>query len=221
MRVPHARIGCAAPDVSRNAKSWFDVGDMQRDDRSDASLWLEAIAGTTESFGAIYDRYRQLLFRVALSRVANVNDAEDVVAMVFLEAWRKRAEVRIVDGSLRPWLLVVTSNVIRTQNRTKRRHRRLLAKLPPAEDSPDVSQAVLDRLHAERFAAVAHDAIRKLHVRDQQVVELCILGELSMPDAAAALNIPVGTVKSRLARVRRRLQVELGDLERGQDGARA
>ena len=50
--------------------------------------------------------------------------------MVFLEAWRKRKDVRLHDGSILPWLLAVSNNVARNANRSIRRRRRLLTKLP-------------------------------------------------------------------------------------------
>lgn len=186
---------------------------------SDSSLWLEAAAGTESAFGLIYDRYKDTIYRAALARVANTNDAEDVVAIVFLEAWRKRADVRFVDGSLRPWLLVVMVNVTRNQQRSTRRYRRLLAKAPPADATPDHSNAFLDRMHAQDAAGAIGAAVGRLNGRDRQIVELCLVEELSMAAAATALDIPVGTVKSRLSRIRRRLQADLGDFAPNLDGA--
>ncbi|MFC6357059.1 RNA polymerase sigma factor [Luethyella okanaganae] len=61
-----------------------------QDDSSDVALWLEAISGTEASFAALFDRYRTRVFRKAYARVRYVADAEDIVATVFLEAWRSR-----------------------------------------------------------------------------------------------------------------------------------
>jgi RNA polymerase sigma factor (sigma-70 family) len=177
---------------------------------SDAALWLEAVSGTEASFGVIYDRYRRLVFRKAYGRVQDVHDAEDIVAMVFLEAWRKRSDVRFVDGSLRPWLLVVTVNVTLNRERTNRRYRRLLSKLPAGEHAPDASTTVHDRIERHRSAADIQRAMAKLTAAEQRIVELCLVEELPLAAAAAALDIPVGTVKSRLHRARQRLRVELG-----------
>jgi RNA polymerase sigma factor (sigma-70 family) len=186
---------------------------------TDSSLWLEAIAGTEASFGVIYDRYKQVIYRAALARVANTSDAEDVVAIVFLEAWRKRAEVRFVDGSLRPWLLVVMVNVTMNRQRSTRRYRRLLAKVAPADPTPDPSQRILERMHAENVANVIRTAVGKLNERERQIVELCLVEEMPMAAAAAALDLPVGTVKSRLSRIRQRLQADLGDYAPSLEGA--
>ena len=186
---------------------------------SDSSLWLEAVAGTESSFVAIYDRYKQIVYRAALTRVANTHDAEDVVAIVFLTAWRKRADVRFVDGSLRPWLLTVMVNVTLNLQRSTRRNRLLLAKCLPTDATPDPSHELLSRMYAQNAVNAIRTAAGNLNGRDRQIFELCLVEELSMAAAAAALDIPVGTVKSRLSRIRRRLQADFGDYAPSLGGA--
>ena len=188
---------------------------------SDSASWLEAIAGTESSFGIIFDRYRHLVFRRAYARVLNVADAEDIVAVVFLEAWRKRDTVRFVDGSLRAWLLVVTVNVTMNRERTNRRYRRLLAKLPSTDPEPDLSIAALERIEVGHLSAELQRALQKLSAQDQQIVELSLIEELPMATVAAALDLPVGTVKSKLSRAKKRLRIDLEPHFPAQDGAPA
>lgn len=185
---------------------------MVDDARSDAALWLEATSGTEASFGVVYDRYRARIFRKAYSRVLDRADAEDVVAVVFLEAWRRRREVRFVDGSLLPWLLVVTTNVSLNNQRSSRRYGRLLAKLPAAEHTVDPSHEVAERLDGERMSQGVADALRRLSPRDRRIVDLCLVDQLPMATVASVLDLPVGTVKSRLSRTRAKLQRELAGL---------
>ena len=189
---------------------------MLDDARSDAVLWLEATSGTEASFGVVYDRYRARIFRKAYSRVLDRTDAEDVVAVVFLEAWRRRRDVRLVDGSLLPWHLVVTTNVSLNTERSGRRYRRLLAKLPAAEDAVDPSNEVGDRLDSERMSQQITAALQRLGASDRRIVDLCLVDQLPMAAVASVLDLPVGTVKSRLSRARAKLQAELGSL-RGPD----
>ncbi|RXZ66976.1 RNA polymerase sigma factor [Agromyces albus] len=183
---------------------------MVEEERSDAALWLEATSGTEESFGVIYDRYRARIFRKAYSRVLDVSEAEDIVAMVFLEAWRRRSSVRFVDGSLLPWLLVVTTNVSLNSERSGRRYRRLLAKLPPAEHVDDPSLEITERLDGEPASKELSAALRRLSPIEQRVVELCLVEELPMASVASVLDLPIGTVKSRLHRARAKLRESLG-----------
>src|SRR6218665_3327936 len=86
---------------------------------------------------AIYNRHRVCLFRAVLRRTGNTADAEDVVAIVFLEAWRLRERTRIVDGSLLPWLLTVTRNVTSNRIRSQHRYERMLAQLPSPQFQED------------------------------------------------------------------------------------
>lgn len=182
-----------------------------REEVPDATLWLEAVSGTDTAFAQLFDRYRTRVFRKAYARVRSVPDAEDIVAVVFLEAWRLRRRVRIVDGSILPWLLAVTSNVTLNNERSTRRYRRLLAKLPQEESEGDHAEDVAERVdNAARSAAVTA-ALRRLPAAERAVVDLCIIEEMPLPAVAIALALPLGTVKSRLHRARQRLRIDLAD----------
>ncbi|MDH6181958.1 RNA polymerase sigma factor (sigma-70 family) [Microbacteriaceae bacterium SG_E_30_P1] len=164
---------------------------------SDEEDWSAAVAGDGEAFGRIYDRHRDRVTRHSLRLVPTPADADDVVAITFMESWRRRDQVRFVDNSVLPWLLVTATNAARNLSRSARRYHALLARLPATEPAPD---------HAERFDdndAIA--ALRTLSAADQRVVALCVLEGLSEREAAAALGVPPGTVKSRLSRAKRRL----------------
>lgn len=188
---------------------------MLHNDRPDAVLWLEATTGTPAAFGVVYDRHRMRILRKARSLVTTAADAEDVVAIVFLEAWRRRDSVRLVDGSLLPWLLVVTSNVTRNVERSGRRHRRLLAKLPPSTTTVDPAEAAGERIDGERTAMLVDSALGRLTTSERRIVDLCLVEELPMATVASVLDLPVGTVKSRLHRARRKLQHDLRRPEAG------
>jgi RNA polymerase sigma factor (sigma-70 family) len=164
---------------------------------SDAADWSAAVAGDGEAFGRIFDRHRARVRRHSARLVDTDADAEDVVAVTFFEAWRRRSAVRITDGSVLPWLLVTATNVSHNARRSARRYRAMLHQLPPARHAPDI---------AERFdGGEATLALRRLSLADRQVLVLCVLEGFSEREAAAALSIATGTVKSRLSRARARL----------------
>lgn len=169
------------------------AAERQRDDVD----WASAQQGVGEAFGRIFDRHRDRVHRHVLRLVPVPADADDAVAITFLEAWRRRGDARLVEGSLLPWLLVTATRVTQNLTRSARRHRALLAKLPPGEPVAD---------HADRHdEGPASAALRELSLADRQVVTLCVLEGLNDREAAAALGLPVGTVKSRLSRAKRRL----------------
>ena len=184
------------------------------DERVDAALWLEATSGTERSFGVLFERYRTRVFRKAYAQLKSVHDAEDVVAMVFLEAWKSRDKVRIVDGSILPWLLSVTSYVLLNQTRNTRRWRRLLAALPEPGQHADHAELVLDRLDQGAQLRAVYAAMGTLSAQERSIIDLSVIEELPVATVAAVLDIPVGTVKSKLHRarekIRRRLPRHLG-----------
>jgi len=172
---------------------------------SDAELLRACAEGRSEAFGVLFDRHRDRVFRHTLRLVDSVEDAEDVVAIVFLEAWRKRSRIRVVDGSIVAWILVTANNVVRNHTRSRRRYRALLASLPPAAPQPDHSARVLDDMANRTGHLALRRAFDRLSRRDRDVLTLCVLEELSTAETALALRVPLGTVKSRLSRAKVRL----------------
>lgn len=171
-------------------------------DATDADEWAFALRGDGEAFGRIFDRHRHRVFRHSVHLVPTPTDADDVVAVVFFEAWRKRETVRFVNGSLLPWLLVTATNTARNVHRGSRRHRALLDRLPAAAPSEFV---------ADIGDSEAEAALRRLSLADRQIITLCVLEGFSEAEAATALGIARGTVKSRLSRAKKRLAAHLVD----------
>ncbi|PZF10306.1 hypothetical protein DEJ25_13190 [Curtobacterium sp. MCPF17_011] len=176
---------------------------MRTGSGDDAEDWATAGRGDGEAYGRVFDRHRDRVHRHALRLVPPEVDVDDVVAVVFLEAWRRRRSARLVDGDLLPWLLVTATNVARNATRATMRYRRLLATLPPADHAPDPADRHDDG------AAVA--AFRTLSAADQQVLALCVIAGHREAEAAEVLGVPIGTVKSRLSRARKRLGAQFAE----------
>jgi RNA polymerase sigma factor (sigma-70 family) len=176
------------------------------DDLDEDALWALARSGNGAAFGSVYDLHRDRVYRQARHLISSPHDAEDVTALVFLEAWRRRESVRVVDGSVIAWLLVTTNNVIRNLTRTQRRYAAAIAALPRPEPSVshEFDQAD-ERIDMHYQSTDVSQGWAKLSKRDQDIITLCILEDLSTADAARALGIPAGTVKSRLSRAKRKL----------------
>ena len=134
------------------------------------------------------------------------HEAEDVTAMVFLELWRLRDRVRLVDGSVRPWLLVTANNVSRNQNRSRVRYGRLLQHLPQPEHEPDHATAILYEVSAGTAKKSVRDAFLRLSTKDQEILALCVLEELPVTAVSKLLGIPLGSTKSRLFRAKKQLE---------------
>ena len=149
------------------------------DDRADGTLLAAAIGGDGQAFGRLYDRHRDRVFRHVLRLSDSRFDAEDLVALVFVEAWRRQEAIRIVEGSVLPWLLVTANNLARNQSRARRRYRSVLARIAHPVAEPDHADAVAERLGAGERAEVVRCAFDELSRRDQEILTLCVLDELT------------------------------------------
>ena len=168
---------------------------------SDESLWRASASGDQLAFSELYARHAGTIYNYLFRRLADWSEAEDLTAVVFLEAFRRRREVVIVEGKVLPWLYGIATNVLRNRRRALWRHRDLVAQLagqPRTDAAPD---AAARAEAAEQMRSVLQ-RVARLPRRQQDVVALCVWSGLSYDEAAAALSVPVGTVRSRLARAR-------------------
>ncbi|WP_049560049.1 RNA polymerase sigma factor [Nonomuraea sp. SBT364] len=162
-------------------------------------------AGDPGAFEELFDDYAKAVYNHAFRLTGDWSAAEDLMALTFLEAWRLRRRIDGEGGSLRPWLLGIATNVARNARRSARRHEAALARMPRGEPVPDFADEVVGRIDdAGRLAAV-REAYGRLRRQEQDVFALCVWAGLDHAEAAQALGVPVGTVKSRLSRARRKL----------------
>lgn len=173
--------------------------------------------GDPDAFGVLFDDYARAVHRLAYRLTGDRHEAEEIVSLTFLEAWRLRGGVEPEGESLRPWLLGIAVNVVRNFSRASRRQRAAMARLSAPEAVPDFADELAGRIDdAARLAAV-RAAFGQLRPAEQDVVALCVWSELDYAAAAQALGIPVGTVRSRLSRARRRLRHLAGEPDDGRE----
>lgn len=172
----------------------------------DRELWSRALDDDPEAFGEIFARHAKPVYNYLFRRCGDWSTAEDLTSIVFLEAWRKRAEVRLVHESALPFLFGVATNVLRNRRRGERRYRDALARMPAPPDATDPADDPAARAAAEQDMRAILVVTARLPQREQDVVSLCLWMGLSYEETAAALDVPVGTVRSRLSRARGRLR---------------
>lgn len=173
---------------------------------SDNELWQRAAGGDVEAFGVLFVRHAPAVHAFCLRRTADPAAADDLTSIVFLEAWRRRANVRIEPDAVRAWLLGVAVNSLRSHWRSRRRHAAALARLRVERAELDEIDRAAERLDAAARLRAARDALAGLRREERDVLTLIAWGELDYEGVAMALGIPVGTVRSRLSRARRRLR---------------
>jgi RNA polymerase sigma factor (sigma-70 family) len=172
----------------------------------DQSQRTRVRAGDHDAFGVLFSDHARAVYNHAFRLTGNWSAAEEVVSITFLEAWRLRTTVRPEGGSLLPWLLGITLNVARNASRASRRHQAAMTRLPPARTVPDFADELAGRLDDAAQLKRVHGAMKNLRRTEQDVIALCVWSGLDYAEAAEALGIPVGTVRSRLSRARRKLQ---------------
>lgn len=173
---------------------------------SDRDLWRRAADRDGAAFGELFDRHSTAVYNHCFRRTGSWDVAQDLTSVVFLEAWRRRRDVRLHGDSILPWLLAVSNNVARNARRSIRRRRRLLAKLPPQSTSTNGEDELEQRIDDERAMASIIAKLAVLRIEEQEVIALCDWADLSYAEAATALGIPIGTVRSRLSRAHEHLR---------------
>jgi len=163
--------------------------------------------GSREAMSSIFQAHLDVIYNYCYRRSGSWAAAEDLAATVFLEVWRNRHRAISVDDSVLPWIYGIATNVCRNHHRSQLRHSSAVTRLAEIGDQPAEDDAVADQLDNERRLRNVLDRVHALPQADQDVFVLICWEELSYAAAAAALQIPVGTVRSRLARVRRVLRL--------------
>ncbi|WP_329379305.1 RNA polymerase sigma factor [Streptomyces sp. NBC_01351] len=172
----------------------------------DFTLHARIRDGDPEAFRALFTALAQLVYRHAVRTTGDRSAAEDVVSLTFLEAWRLRSKLRDEADSPRPWLMGIATNVLRNRARAARRYDRAVLRLPAAPVVPDFADELVGRLADAEQLAAAHLALGRLRRAEREVFTLVVWSGLGYAEAAEALGVPVGTVRSRLSRARDRLR---------------
>lgn len=170
----------------------------------DRVLLERAAEGDREAFAQLYDRHVRAVYWQAFRVVRDADLAEDVTQEAFVVAWRRLRSIRLVDASVLPWLLVTARQCALNAARSARRRRteELHERLPAEEDVETAVEADLARVEIDAAVAALGETDRRLY-------ELCIDGDHTYEQAAAALGVSHAVVRNRLHRLRARLRADL------------
>ena len=170
--------------------------------RLDAGLVEAAQAGSTTAFARLVDLHQQALRAFLRRTCGDWAMADDLAQDTFLTAWTQMDRLR-EGGSVRAWLCGIGYNKHLTAVRTAARNR--IRERAYEVEKPPHSVAMTD----ERLSLEA--ALSELPPDQRACVALCLAGDFSHAEAAESLGLPLGTVKSHVARGRARLLEVLGD----------
>jgi RNA polymerase sigma-70 factor (ECF subfamily) len=174
----------------------------------DQELILQLQTGSLEALGQLYDRYQRLVYRTALAVTGDTDSAADLLQDVFLRLYRF---IDNVDPTrpIEPWLYRMTTNLAYTYVKQRRRW------CIPLEDLVDWFSGggkpnTSDEVEVNEERRRVQSAISKLPLPQRVVIVLYYLNDLSLQEIAEVLEVPEGTVKSRLHYGRLSLRKSLG-----------
>jgi RNA polymerase sigma-70 factor (ECF subfamily) len=181
---------------------WMEPGE-------EAGRLRESQQGSTEAFGVIVRSYQRAVYRVAYALTRNAGDADDVTQETFLRAWQAIGRFRVGEP-LYPWLARIAMNAAFSLMR--RRKRRPEVALEPMLETgaqwASGTDPADDAATGERNERLAR-AYATLSEEHRAVLALRVVEDLSYEEIARALQVPVGTVMSRLSRARAELRTRL------------
>jgi RNA polymerase sigma-70 factor (ECF subfamily) len=172
--------------------------------QSDEALYVRVRQGDMRAFDELYARYEPRLFGFLLSQLRSREDAEDAFHEAFLRALKSREVVFRDDTGFKAWLFRIARNVALNRLRSSERGARALGRIDRGEPAPAADVALAER---ELFRAL-DAAVEQLPAALSELYHLRSSG-LSYEEMAAVLEIPLGTIKSRMNQMVVHLREEL------------
>jgi RNA polymerase sigma-70 factor (ECF subfamily) len=173
---------------------------------NDQVLIDRARHGQAAAYDELYRRHRDMVARTTFLLIRNAEQAQDIAQEAFLIGWRDLRRLRHPE-QFRAWVTGIALNLCRRSGRAEARQRRITRQAGAAELQDDATDAVANRVEVRR----AVDALSR-PLREAVVLRFyCGFAE---SEIAAALGVPVGTVKSRLGRAKARLAEALREVDR-------
>lgn len=182
-------------------------------DSTDEELIARSRDGDSEAFGEFIERHMAAVHRW-MTRAVGAEDADDLTQDVFLRAYRGLSRFR-AQAPPRAWLAAIADNAIKNKYRSRSRFRRIFASDSSSdalEDRASRGENPEERARAGESRGTVQDALSKLPIEFRLPIVLRDLEEWSYDEIAASLGLPIGTVKSRIARGRGQLRTILTPL---------
>ncbi|MEN0013706.1 MAG: RNA polymerase sigma factor [Solirubrobacteraceae bacterium] len=169
---------------------------------------ISASLADPERFATIFDRHHDRIAAYVRRRLT-ADGGDELAAQTFLIAFEQRARYDRAQRSAAPWLYGIATNLLRRHHRSETRRWKAYATHgetgAPAVDTSDLDA----RADASAAGPALARSLARLRRDDRDTLLLFAWADLTYPEIAAALSIPIGTVRSRINRARRLLAAEL------------
>jgi RNA polymerase sigma-70 factor, ECF subfamily len=178
-------------------------------DSSDTALLMQVQQRDEHALALLYDRYGRLVYTIALHITGDQLVAEEVVQDAFYAIWQSAGSFQL-DRSARAWMIGIVRHRAIDAMRTRQYRARARETVLTTSATMDVLTLPDDQLRIRVLGQVVRDALANLSVAEQQVIGLAYYGGLTGMEIAARLQLPLGTVKSRLRSALMKLRAAVG-----------
>jgi RNA polymerase sigma-70 factor (ECF subfamily) len=182
-----------------------------RQNSSDAQAIAQSL-DEPSAFAAVFERHFSLVHRFLCAR-AGVEPAADLASETFAIAFRRRGDYDLERPDARPWLIGIAINQVRQNRRSERRLNRAMARLSGQrvfhQESPDA------RVDSSENFTTLREVLGELAPEDRDLLLLFACMEFSYEQIAETMSLPIGTVRSRIHRLRNKLRGRLTEAAKG------
>jgi RNA polymerase sigma-70 factor (ECF subfamily) len=195
-----ASAGRGESGVQQEATGWVDPPGL-----SDGELAESFVSGNEAALEETYRRWSSLVFTVAVRKLGDRTDAEDVVQQVYVAAWQSREKFDPATGSLPGWLLGIARHKIADLHGSRAkigRAQEAVERVTTEPTEPAPAEPVVDRV-------LIADELNRLGEPQKRILELAFYEDLTHAQIASVLRLPLGTVKSHIKRSLEKLRLRL------------
>ncbi|MEO1373777.1 MAG: sigma-70 family RNA polymerase sigma factor [Cyanobacteria bacterium J06635_10] len=191
-------------------KGWQPELDMSLSNQTESELFQALQGGDLSALGAIYDRYGEAVYRLALRILGDATEAEDLTQEIFLAFWRT-SKYDPNRGTMIVYLLTMTRSRAINRLHQKRSQQKLLQRCQRSIPTHGESN-LMEKVSLGEISQRIGEALQEIPENQQQVLKMAYYEGLSQSEITQRLNIPLGTVKTRTRQGLLKLRKLLKDL---------
>lgn len=193
------------------ASDAFSPESANRETQTDAELSRALLRGETTALARLYDRYADVVYGLALRRLRNPEEAEDLTQDVFLSLYQKN-QYDPARGSLLSFLTTVTHSRALDRLRSRGSKFRFLNRWNRSAAFEHPTLNPIQAAVSDEEAAAVRQALTQLSDNERQILEIAYYEGVTQAEIAQRLNLPLGTVKTRSRQGLKKLRRALKDL---------
>ena len=184
---------------------------------SDEQLMLLFQGGNENAYIELVNRYKDKLINFIFNYLGDIESSEDVVQETMIKLYQKKHYYKEI-AKFSTWLYTIAKNLANTELRKRKQRKTTLlsqfSKDDKMYDLPSNDNEVGQEIQTEIVNKIIREAVNQLSEKFKTVITLRDIQQLSYEDISEIIDVPIGTVKSRINRARLQLQVELKHLKK-------